>query len=210
MCRLLDLSGLMPKGVESVRALPNLCPGVANASLREGITFDLDGELEGLLNEVGSALVGVFDGFEVLIPFEHVRAAVMEDGDAGRWVGLRDSPVLAGEEFETPACGRSLAYFAGFADQNPCSNQVFGELRRRSGGGRFIVRMQNDDCRCEGECEQTEGGSSDDVSIDGNSFHIVPVNSCWTGVADNRHAALTNNMAHDGRVARRLVGQQFA
>src|SRR5438093_11770111 len=149
---------------QSFRALPNLCPRVANASLSQRIAFDLDGELEGLLDEVGGALVGVFDGFEVLVSFERVGATVMEDGDAGLWVGLRDSPVPAGEKFETAACRRSLAYVAGFADQDPCSNQVLGERRRRSSDRGFVPGVQKDECRWRCEGEQTDDGGSDDVS----------------------------------------------
>src|SRR5258708_18837748 len=80
----------------SFRALPNLCPRVANASLGERIAFDLEGELEGLLDEVGSALVRVFDGFEIFVSFEDVGTPVMENGLAGVWVGLRDNPMPAG------------------------------------------------------------------------------------------------------------------
>ena len=94
----------MPTDVESFRSLPDLCPGVANASLGEGIAFDLDGELEGLANEVGGALTGVFDGFEILVSFERVGATVMENGDAGLWVGLCDRPVPASQKLETTAC----------------------------------------------------------------------------------------------------------
>ena len=65
-----------PENAESFCPFPDLCPGVANTSLGEGIAFDLDRELEGLTNQVRGALVGVFDGFEILNTFQRVGAAV--------------------------------------------------------------------------------------------------------------------------------------
>src|SRR5438552_1962905 len=132
--------------VQSFRALPDLRPWISNPSLGERIAFHLEDELEGLLNELGGALVGVFDGFDILASVECVGSTVMVNGDAGLWVGLCDSPVPAGEEFEPAARRLSLPDLARLADQNPGSNQIFPELRRRSSSG-FIRRMKDDEHR---------------------------------------------------------------
>jgi hypothetical protein len=170
---LFGVSGLMPENAESFRAFPDLCPGVANAGLGEGIAFDLDRELEGLTNKVSGALVGVFDGFDILNTFKRVGTTVMENGNACLWVGLRYGPVPAGEEFETAACRRNLAYLPWLANQHPRSNQVFGELRRRSGRSGLVPGTQNDDRRWECKREQTEGASPDDVTASGGGVHGI-------------------------------------
>ena len=71
----------------------------------------------------------------------------------------------AGKKFQTPAGRRHLADLARLADQNPSSNQVFGELRRRSSrSGSGLVRgLEDNECRWRRECEQPDDGGPEDV-----------------------------------------------
>ncbi len=100
----------------SLQPFPDLIPGIPEASLRERVAFDLDVELERLVNEVRRVLVGVFDGFGIFASFKRVRAAVMEHDQAVFRVGLRNHPVPACKELEPTPCRRSLADLAGLAD----------------------------------------------------------------------------------------------
>ena len=96
---------------------PSLRPRIADAGLRERVTIDLDGELEGLIDQVGGARVGVLDIFGVLVPVQCVGAAMVHARESRHWIGFRDGPISAREELQAnDVCGHLVI------DQNPCAD----------------------------------------------------------------------------------------
>jgi hypothetical protein len=158
------------KGIGLLGTLPDFVIRVVNANLSHGITLDLDGELKAFPVIANPRFVGVFLGFHILIAIERVRSTEMLRNQSGIGVGVRQGPVLAGAKLEASACRRSLAYLAGPADLNPCSNHVLGKLRRRSGSGGLVIEIRFFARRLECEREQTENSGEDDWSGNGESF----------------------------------------
>lgn len=119
------------RGAFSLQAFPDLRVRIPNADLGIGVSFDLDLELQDILDEAGGVLAGVFDGLDILVAVERVGATVMVNDLAGLGVCFRDALVPTGPELEPPTCGWRLADLVRCPDQDPSANHVFGELGRR-------------------------------------------------------------------------------
>src|SRR2546426_10049262 len=81
----------------AVLPFPYLFPGIIFPNKSQSIACNLDRKFECVAYQVGSVLIGILYGFQILIVLQAIGATMMENNDACLRVGLRHGPVRAGE-----------------------------------------------------------------------------------------------------------------